>query len=218
MVSWDRNRLRICKSWNDRRSLGYNLKLWILRTSYQVILTMIVFPKATGVGKISYANLVTKSLLIGPYWASCCWSHSESFSRCLIILSSAATNIDATLSRSSPRCTSPAPWCGVPIKNIPYVESLIDRCSSKASRRAASEWIRACVCQHSTLLESLTWTSNYTFNNYSSQAVGDEDNGTPLALCDSLAKWPIFWERLGSDTFVNLLLRQRSEIRVLAWS
>ena len=47
------------------------------------------------------------------------------------------------------------------------------------------------------LLESLTWTSTYTFDNYSSQAVGDEDDGTRLALCDSLAKWPI--SRNGSD-------------------
>lgn len=89
---------------------------------------------------------------MGAYWPSCCWSHFESRSRCWRILSFVVTNMEATLSNSSPRCTPLPPWCGVPMNNMPYVEILIDRCSTNAPSRAPSEWIKAYVCQHSTFL------------------------------------------------------------------
>jgi hypothetical protein len=66
---------------------------------------------------------------------------------CLSALLSVAMNTDAMRSTSSPNWTPAAPWCGDPIKMMPYVESFIDRCSSNAPFRAASEWINACSGQ-----------------------------------------------------------------------
>ena len=123
---------------------------WALASSHyaQCIakqLTTIALPSTVGVAYSSKAYLVTKSLLIGPYCPSCCCSHSESRSRCCSSRSSAAINTDATLTISLPSATPLPPWWGVPINRMPYVDSLIARCSSSAARRAASEWMSAYV-------------------------------------------------------------------------
>ena len=108
-------------------------------------LTMIDLPSTVGVLYSSNANLVTKSLLIGPYCPSCCCSHSESRSRYCSSRSSAAINTDATLTMSLPSATPLPPWWGVPMNRMPYVDSLTARCSSRAPRRAASEWMSAYI-------------------------------------------------------------------------
>ena len=97
------------------------------------------------------------------------------------------------------------------MNNMPYVEILIDRCSSKAPSRAASEWIRAYSCQQCMLCNLLKAT--YTFENYSSQTVSDKNNGASLSLHHFQQKDLYMHD---SSTFVNLLFRYRSEIKVLA--
>jgi hypothetical protein len=147
------DRLAICGAWHHCRRPGNNLvNISSCRTpliSHR--LTTIDRPSTVGVAYSSNANLVTKSPLIGPYCPSCCCSHSESRSRWRSSRSSAATNTDATLTISLPNPTPLPPWCGVPMNMTPYVDNLIERCSSRAPRRAASEWMSACGCQSSML-------------------------------------------------------------------
>lgn len=70
------------------------------------------------------------------------------------------------------------------------------------------------------LLLSTLYTSSslpkttYTFDNYSSQAVSDEKDRAHLSLCYCLAKELLGTH--GSSTFVNLLFKHRSEIKVFA--
>ncbi|KAH8644037.1 hypothetical protein IG631_01501 [Alternaria alternata] len=109
-------------------------------------LTTIDQPSTVGVAYSSSANLVTKSLLMGAYCLSCCCSDSESRSRCRSSRSSATTNTDATLTISLPSATPLPPWCGVLMNMTPYVDSLIERCSARATWRAVSEWMSACGC------------------------------------------------------------------------
>jgi hypothetical protein len=149
------DRLAVCDAWYDCRCPGNNLvSVSSCRTpliSYRF--TTIDRPSTVGVAYSSNANLVTKSPLMGAYCPSCCCSDSESRSRCRSNRWSAATNTDATLTISLPSATPLPPWCGVPMNMMPYVDSLIERCSSRAPWRAASEWTSASGCQSSVLLK-----------------------------------------------------------------
>ncbi len=91
----------------------------------------------------SYANFVTKSSPIGSYWPYCCWSHSESRSRCCNSRLSVAINVDEMFTISFPNCTPLPSWWEVLMNITSYVDNLMDRCSFSALVLAASEWIRA---------------------------------------------------------------------------
>jgi hypothetical protein len=106
--------------------------------------TMIEWPNTVGVlyslirklsHKVSANRPVLAKLLLEPFRVS------------LQSASSADRRRPRTLTPHSPAafpsCTPLPPWWGVPMKTMPYVEVLIERCSSSAPFRAASEWMRA---------------------------------------------------------------------------
>lgn len=161
-------------------------------------------------------QLVIKSPLIGAYCPSCCWSHSESLSRWWRILSFVVTNMEATLSITCPKCTPLPPWCGVPMNNMPYVVILIDRCSSYAPCRAASEWIKACLCQHSIFFKACsrprTVLRTIPPKLWATKIMGR------VWVCFIFQQNDYFTKKYNTSTFVIFLFKHRSEIRVLAWS
>src|SRR3569833_2496209 len=115
MVSMDYDWLSVRLARHDSRCTRHHLLLLAaVSPARSRERTMMERPRAIGVSYSSNANLVLKSLLIGPYWPSCCCSQSETRSRCFNSWSFVATNKEAMFSSSFPSWTPLPPWWGGP--------------------------------------------------------------------------------------------------------
>jgi hypothetical protein len=129
--------------------------------------------------------------------------------------SSAATNTDATFTSSLPSGTPLPPWCGVPMKKMPYVDVFIERCSFSALSRAASEWMSACSISQGEDRQKarLTLLTMMPPRLCATKIIGLFvvcHNQYTVRSCQ-----PLLWSEI---TSVSSLSKHRSDTKVLAWS
>lgn len=181
----------------------------------QSILTVVLFPNTIEVGYISKANLVTKSQLISAYWPSCCWDHSESRSGCLRTLSfTATTKMETTLRMKFPSTLHGHFEADSHKSYAMYWEldwSMLFQCALSSYVKVnkgpllSRSYTSCCVSKTSS-----------TSDNHSSLICEQRKQEGVLSLRWSSARKA---QRTNdSGTFVNLLFRHRSEIKVLGWS
>lgn len=158
---------RFPNGWSRRRFWNNLNPVSSFPMTNKELLTMAFSPLPIGLGYLSKPSLVSKQPLICAYWPSCTWSYPNS------------SNDVAALGISFPRHTSLSPWCGVPMKNMPYVETWIDF----KSFWAWQDLIKACLWfiniwysfHHS-------WEKTYISKNHPSQFVSNENNRAFLGL------------------------------------